>query len=244
MPPAFKALALELVAAGLVAAVATRVPLTPGIVAVAVGALGASGAALWRLDRWWPALLGLFPLAVYAALTLALPAWAWAAAAGAVLLAYGAVYRTQVPLFLSRRPVWEAVLAELPPPRAGARLRFVDLGSGLGGLPRFIARQRPDVDAVGVELAPLPVAIGWLRQRIAPVANAELRRGDLWREPLKRIDVAFAFLSPVPMPALWQRLRECLPAGATFVSCEFEVPGIEPAEIRPAGTRRLFVYRL
>lgn len=243
MPPAFKALALELIALALVALAARGVDLPPGLWAALAGVLAALGALLWRMDRWWPWLLGVFPVAVAAALALAVPAWAWAAAAIALVLAYGGVHRTQVPLFLSRRTVWEAVLAELPPARAGQRLRFIDLGSGFGDLPRFIARRRPDVDAIGVELAPLPVAVAWLRQRFWPVANAELRRGDLWREPLAATDMVFAFLSPVPMPALWQRVRAALPAGATFISCEFAVPDVAPAAIRPAGERRLYVYR-
>lgn len=245
MPPAFRALLIEAVAVGSVATVATRFALTPVVAALAVGALGAAGALLWRMDRWWPVLLGAFPLAVWAGLTLSLPAWAWGVAALALVLAYGGVHRTQVPLFLSRRPVWDVVLAELPAPQPGARYRFLDLGSGLGGLPRHIGRSRPDVDADGVELAPLPVALGWLRQRLRPLPNVQLRRGDLWQEPVGNVDLAFAFLSPVPMPALWQRLSGELPRGALFISCEFAVPDVVPAATRIATDgRKLFLYRL
>ncbi len=97
------------------------------------------------MDRWWPPLLAALPPAVWFALKLSLPPWTWAIGALLLLAVYGGVYRTQVPLFLSRREVWEAVLGLLPAPRGDAAtpVRLVDLGSGLGALPRFIGRARP-----------------------------------------------------------------------------------------------------
>jgi SAM-dependent methyltransferase len=244
MPPALLALLLGAGATVLVGLVLTRIPLPHWAAALAIGVAAGGGAWLLRMDRWWPPLLAGFPLAIWLALQLPVAPWIWGCAGLLMVLAYGAVYRTQVPLFLSRRAVWETVLAELPPPHPGRRLRFVDLGSGLGGLPRFIARSRPDVDCSGVELAPLPAAIAWLRQRTAPLPNVRLSRGDLWSEPLEEVDLVFAFLSPVPMPALGRKAAAELRAGGTLVSCEFPVPDATPTAVRESGgQRRLYVYR-
>lgn len=252
MPPALRALLALLVAAAVVGFAAARWPLPPVAAVTATGVLAACGAALLRLDRWWPPLLGAFPFALWGALALDLPAWTHALALGVLLLVFRGVHRTQVPLFLSRREVWDAVLTLLPPPAATAdptvsatrRPRLVDLGSGLGGLPRHIARQRPDCDCVGIELAPLPALVARLRQRLAPLPNLRLLQGDLWRLPLGDVDVAFAFLSPVPMPALWDKARAELRPGALLVSCEFPVPGVAAAQEIAARGRRLYVYRL
>lgn len=245
MTPALRALLLEALAVALVGAVLTQVALPGWGAALAVGALGGLGAWITRMDRWWPLLLATLPPAAWVALRLPVPPWAWALAGAALLLVYGGVYRTQVPLFLSRRSVWDAVLALLPPPVPGRRVRLVDLGSGLGGLPRFIAGRRADADCLGVELAPLPAALAALRGVLRPLPNARLARGDLWQVPLGDVDLAFAFLSPVPMPALWEHVSARLPAGATFVSCEFPVPGREADAVLPVeGSRTLFVYRM
>jgi SAM-dependent methyltransferase len=244
MPPALRALLVLLVAAALVGFVALRWPLPPVAAVTATGVLAAGGAALLRLDRWWPPLLGGFPFALWGALALDLPAWAYALALGALLLVFRGVHRTQVPLFLSRREVWDAVLTLLPPPAPGRRPRIIDLGSGLGGLPRHLARVRPDCDCVGVELAPLPAWFAHLRQRVRPVPNLQFARGDLWSHRLDDADVAFAFLSPVPMPALWRKASAEMRPGSMLVSCEFPVPGVEPAEVVRATNRPLYVYRV
>lgn len=244
MPPALRAVLLGMGATLLVGLVLTRLPLPPWAAVLAIGALAGCGAWLLGMDPWWPPMLAGFPPAIWLALQLPAAPWAWALAGLLVVLLYGAVYRTQVPLFLSRPAVWKGVLAELPPPQQGRRLRLVDLGSGLGGLPRFIARSRPDVDCSGVELAPLPAVIAWLRQRIAPLPNVRLARGDLWSEPIADADLVFAFLSPVPMAALGRKVAAEMRAGSLFVSCEFPLPDASPTAVRRSeGRRSLYVYR-
>lgn len=244
MPPALRALLLTTAAAALVGLLATQVALAGWVIAAAVGALAAAGARLLRMDRWWPPLLLVLPAGVWLGQRLSVPAGAWAAGALLLLAAYGGVYRTQVPLFLSRRTVWESVLRLLPAPSGGARYRFVDLGSGFGGLPRFLGRHRGDVDCLGVELAPLPALLAWVRSRVMPLSNVRLERTDLWQVPLGQIDLAFAFLSPVPMAALWQKARTEMRAGSALVSCEFEIPDVSPSQVIETGSRRLFLYRI
>lgn len=245
MPPVFRALLCLAVAAALTLALGVRLrPLSPWAAASLAGVLAAGLGALVRLPRWWWALLAAFPAAALVALRLDLPAWSYGLAAGLLAVTYGSVHRTRVPLFLSRRAVWATVADLLPPPSPDRRLRFVDLGSAFGGLPRFVARRRPDVDALGVEAAPLPALAAAMRQRLFPVGGTVLRRGDLWATPLGDVDLAFAFLSPVPMPELWRKVEREMRSGALFVSCEFPVPDVAPTRIVDDGHRPLYVYRV
>ena len=47
-------------------------------------------------------------------------------------------------------------------------VRAVDIGSGLGGLVLELARRRPDSVFMGIELAPLPWLLSWLRAMATP----------------------------------------------------------------------------
>lgn len=244
MPPVLRALFALLLACGLTLIELTRFhPPSPWLPALAAGVLAAGFGAVFGLQRWWWWLLAAFPVAALGALQLDLPPWLYGVAAGLLAATYGSVHRTRVPLFLSRRAVWDRVSELLPPPAPERRLRFVDLGSAFGGLPRHIARRRPDADCLGVEAAPLPAWLGILRQRLRPVPGATLRRGDLWTTPLHDVDLAFAFLSPVPMPELWRKVQLEMRPGTLFVSCEFPVPTVEPLRVLADGHRPLYVYQ-
>jgi SAM-dependent methyltransferase len=172
---------------------------------------------------------------------LAIPPGWYLAVFALLVLVYWSSFRSRVPLYLSNRPT-AAALLELIPRRAG--VRFLDLGSGTGGLLRTLARQRPDCRFCGIENAPLP----WLLSRLAgPPPNLRLHRGDFWRENLGDYDVVYAFLSPVPMPRLWEKARAEMRPGTLLVSNSFAVPDAAAGEIREVGDRRgtrLHCYRL
>jgi hypothetical protein len=55
-----------------------------------------------------------------------------------------------------------------------------------------------------------------------------VRWGSLWACDLAAYDVVFAFLSPVPMPALWLKARREMRSGSLFISSSFAVPGQSP----------------
>jgi precorrin-6B methylase 2 len=203
--------------------------------ALSVGALAALSGRALRLEGWWMAILAAFPAAVMglASLTLA-PGW-YLGLFLLLWLVYWSSFSTRVPLYLSGPKVRAALLARLP---AGPALRFVDLGCGLGGLALALARARPDARFRGVELAPIPAAIGLLRARFAALPNLQLSRASLWDEPLGEQDVVYCFLSPVPMPKLWEKARREMKAGSLLVSNSFTVPGHEPDEIIEVGDAR------
>ena len=60
-------------------------------------------------------------------------------------------------------------------------------------------------------------------------------------------DVVYAFLSPVPMPALWSKVCREMRPGSRFISHSFEVPGETPQRTIPVAGRegaRLLVWDL
>lgn len=222
MKPAIAALLLQ-VAAFPLALAATwllasgGVPMSYLSVALIQGAF-ASGLSWWRgLASWWRVIQFLFPLALFGALQLAIPPLVFLAVFLFLLLLYWSTYRTQVPYYPSTRRVWEAVEGLLPTPRA----RVIDIGSGLGGLVLHLAR-RPAVEALGIELAPLPWLLSSLRARLAG-SRARFMRGDYHRLDFADYDLVFAYLSPAAMDALWRKAACEMRPGSLLVSYEFGI---------------------
>jgi SAM-dependent methyltransferase len=145
---------------------------------------------------------------------------------GLLLLVYWSTFRTRVPLYLSNAATWRAIEALLPASDATRPLRFIDLGCGLGGLLSYLAARRPHDRFIGVELAPLPALISALRLARYPHCSVHWR--SFWKIDLSETDVAFAFLSPVPMSALWQKAVAEMHEGTLFISSSFGVPGQPP----------------
>ena len=223
--------------------------------ALAVGALAAVLGRLSWLEGWWMPILAGFPMAMLASAALGAPPGWYLALFLLLWLVYWSSFGTRVPLYLSGPKVRAALLARLPAAGpteghaagmpAAAPLRFIDLGCGLGGLALALSRARPDGQFRGVELAPLPATIGGLRARRARLPNLQLVRASLWDEPLGQCDVVYCFLSPVPMPRLWDKARREMRAGSLFISNSFGIPGEEPdevIEVNDARGSRLLVW--
>lgn len=178
------------------------------------------------LARWWIPLQALLPPAAGLALWLAVPGWVWLLAFALLALVFWNSAGDRVPLYLTNRRTW-AALADLLPEREG--IEVIDLGSGLGGTVTALARARPDARILGLETAPVPYALSRLRLTVAGKANAAIVWRDLWKEDLSRFDVVYCFLSPAPMPALWEKARAEMRPGSLLISNSFEVPG-HPAD--------------
>ncbi|HXU92050.1 MAG TPA: hypothetical protein VFP33_00175, partial [Gallionella sp.] len=113
--------------------------------------------------------------------------------------------------------------------------RFVDLGSGLGGVLTHLASVRPDGQYSGVESAPLPFLWSWLRIKLGGHSNCKVHWGSIWDDKLgacdlSQYDVVFAYLSPVPMERLWHKARAEMRPGSVFISSTFAVPEQSPHE--------------
>ncbi len=242
MPPALKALFAQF--AGVAAAMALArsgalAGLWPLVGAQAL--VAATVAAGLGSARWWvPIHLGFVPLAVIVHGAGIHPAW-YLAGFAVLVLVYWTSFRTQVPLYLSNAATAAAMASLLP--RHPARL--LDIGAGTGALLRPLAQARPDCRFTGIELAPATWAIGRLLLRRQ--ANVEWLRGDLFAPDWSGYDLVYAFLSPVPMAAVWAKAcAEMLP-GSTLVSNSFEVPGHDPDAVLEVGDRRgtrLLLYRI
>lgn len=243
MAPALKALLAQFIAtlAALGLARSGLLPAGPWAF-VAVQALAAAGiATLLRSAPWWRWIhLGFAPL-VLATLQLHIsPGW-YLAAFAALALVFWSSFRTQVPLFLSNPATAAAVAALLPRERPA---RLLDLGSGTGSLLRPLARLRPDCSLEGIESAPAPYLLSALLARRQP--NIAVARGDFFQIPWTDYDLVYAFLSPVPMDAVWRKARAELRPGALLVSNSFPVEDAEPEQIVDVTDRRrtrLYCYQ-
>ena len=109
---------------------------------------------------------------------------------------------------------------------------------------RPLAELRPDARFTGVENAPLT----WLGGRLLTLGqpNCDWRWGSLWQTPLGDYDLVYAFLSPVPMEQLWNKVQAEMKPGSVFVSNSFPVPGIAPdevIEVEDSRRTQLYCYR-
>ena len=194
------------------------------------------------LSPRWVFMQAALPFLVRALWSVPIPAWIYLLLFLGLALVFGGGLLSRVPLYHASREAW-AQLEALLPDRPG--LRFVDLGCGLGGPVAHLARVRPNAVCLGVEASPLTWLVAWLR--CLPHPNARIRLGSLWRTDLAEVDVAYAFLSPVPMPALWAKVRREMRPGSRFISHSFDVPGETPHRVIPVKGRegaRLLVFDL
>lgn len=207
-----------------------------GMQAIGAAAIG----RLLRMEWWWLLLhLGFGPaLAIAWSFPLS-PQWSALILAG-LLLAYGGTQRTRVPLYLSNAAAVNAFAGMLP---ADLPLRVLDLGCGTGTILSALSRRRSLARLQGVERAPLPWLIAWIRSRL-PGNRYRVAWADLWAQDLSHHDVVYAYLSPAPMADLWRKARREMRPGSMLVSFRFAVPGVEPAAAVRAGGSWLYVWRM
>lgn len=191
------------------------------------GALAAGIGSWLGLSRWWYWLNLAFVPALLLANGAALPSWVFLVGFVLVLLLNWNSIGERVPLYLTGargRHELAALLARRTVP-----FRFIDLGCGPAGTLLWLSRRFPESQFVGVETAPLPFALAWLRS--VPRRNCQIRYQNLWRSDLSAFDVAYTFLSPAPMAGVWDKARTQLPPGGWLISNTFEVPDVPPDEV-------------
>ena len=210
---------------------------------LAQGLLAASFGQWLGLSRsWWWLNLAFVP-ALLLSSGASLPSWVFLGAFLLILLLNWNSIGERVPLYLSGARCRRELAALLA--RQAAEFRFVDLGCGPAGSLLQLARQFPRAQFVGVETAPLSFAIAWLR--CLAQDNCRIRYESLWRTDLAGFDVAYCFLSPAPMAALWEKARGQMAAGAWLISNSFEVPGVpadELIELHDWRRSRLLLWRI
>ena len=190
------------------------------------GALAALMSRYAGQAGWWQWIQFVFPIGLVLMLGLHLPPPLFLGAFLILLLLYWSTFRTQVPFYPSRSSTWNTVAQLLPGDKP---VHFVDIGSGLGGLPLYLALQGKKGTFTGIEIAPLPWMISRMRAWMAG-SKARFRRGDYRDLDFGQYDVIFAYLSPAAMPALWEKACSEMREGALLLSYEFSVPDVQ-AEI-------------
>ena len=194
------------------------------------------------MDFWWFPINALFVPSLVWMLGLGLPSHYPLGAFCLLASVYWGVSRTRVPLFLSNRAAARAVASLLPQERG---FTFVDLGSGLGGMLSSLARARPSGRYFGVESAPVPFVLSWLRA--LRVQSFHVRWGKYEALDLGRYDVVYAYLSPAAMTSLWDKARREMRAGSLLISNGFAIPDVPPALTLATGTRgctNLLLWRM
>ena len=241
LPPAIQALLLQLFSVVLVFSAMRLFGFGPLVFVLLSGMLSAILSRLFSLAIWWQIIGFFFLPGIVATLALDIPPAFFLLAFLLMLAIYWRAYGTQVPLYLSSEKVWDALEGLLPE----HAFRFVDLGSGLGGVLRHLAGLRPDGYFEGIEYAPLPFLVSRLRTESLP--NCRVKWGSLWDCDLAEYDVVYAYLSPVPMEKLWRKAKEEMRPGTIFISSTFEVPGQEPdqrIEVDDLHRSTLLIWRM
>ena len=212
-------------------------------IAVAQGGIAAGLSYFARQAIWWPILhLGFTPLMLLA-LRVNIPSWIYLTLFGVLVLFYWSSFRTRVPLYLSDHKAWQAIMPFLPCKQV---FSFIDLGSGFGGVPLYLAPRFPHGHFYGTEIAPAPWLISRLRAYFKRSRVMFLRR-DYSHLSLADYDVVFAFLSPAVMPELWHKAQTQMRQGSLFISLSFTVGSRQPdhAVTLAKGARHtLYVWRM
>jgi hypothetical protein len=207
----------------------------PLITLVVQGALAAFIGHRLGLAKWWVPVQIILPPATLIATAWKVPPWIFLAIFIAMLLVYWNTARNRVPLYLTNRTTWAALEDLLPKEKGG---RFTDIGCGIGGALFYLARQRPDMTFIGIESAPVPFALTWIRRLLTGTRNIDLKFGDFWKGDLATYDVAYAFLSPEPMPRLYEKVQAEMKPETVFISNSFVVPGHPADEIHEVDDTR------
>jgi SAM-dependent methyltransferase len=222
---------------------AASYPIALWQIALAQGVIAAGLSRAARQPVWWWGLHFLFLPFIFMAQQAQFPAWIYLVAFLLLVLFYWSSFRTRVPLFLSDRKAWQAVMPLLP---QDADFRFIDLGSGFGDVPFYLESRFTRGRFFGTEIAPAPWLISraraWLRR-----SRVTFLRRDYGRLNLADYDVVFAFLSPAAMPQLWQQAQAQMRPGSMFISLSFAVHTRQPDQEIPLaeGERHtLYVWRI
>ena len=244
--PPIAALAAQALAAAIVFGGAVALGEGAGIRVPLVALLAVQGVVAAELGRrfglagWWVPIHMVMPFAVAAALLWRLPPWVFLAAFVFLLLFYWNSV-AGVPLYLTNRET-RATLAGLLPATPG--FRFIDLGSGFGGPLIDLAGRRPDGRFEGIESALMLYALTRARLLAQRRPNARVRYGDFRKIDLAPYDVVYCFLSPVPMPALYDKAKRQMRPGTLLISNTFAVPDHPADETREVPDLRRTTLRV
>ena len=206
------------------------------------GLISAALTKPFKMQGWWTYILFVFPLAIWLGLAQDINPLFYLVSFIFFASLYWSVFLTQVPYYPSSTTVCHQV-AELV--EANTHLRIVEIGSGLGGFSLKLAQLRPQCTILGIEIAPLPWFISYMRAQFQN-PQVSFKLGNYKTIDFSQFDLIFAYLSPAAMPSLYQQCAEQMSAGAILVSHEFQVPGVEPSKTLQSdkNSKKSFIYEI
>lgn len=167
---------------------------------------------------------------------------------GAVLLAIGLVFystlRTATPPLPTSASVRQTMMAMLPDRVDGP---VYELGSGWGGLARFLARRYPSVPVRGFEVSVLPWAVSRAVLGVAGPDNLKLSLMNFHDADLADAALVVCYLTGPAMDKLEPKLKAELPPGALVVSNTFAFKGWQASDSRTAPDMyksQVYLYRV
>ncbi|MDP1766789.1 MAG: class I SAM-dependent methyltransferase [Methylotenera sp.] len=194
------------------------------------------------MDSWWRWIHLCFPVAAWGMSQWHVPSELYLAGFIITLSLFWTTFRTQVPFFPSRPIVWQQVAKIIPQTKP---VRLIDIGSGLGDMSMYIAKIRPDSYIEGIEIAPLPWVVSFIRAKFHR-STAVFKLGDYTALDFVNYDVIFAYLSPAAMLTLWEKASQEMLPGSLLISLEFEIPNIVPT-MRIEGSKSspaIYVWKI
>lgn len=194
------------------------------------------------MASWWRWIHLCFPLTAWVMFQWHIPNAVYLVGFIISLSLFWTTFRTQVPFFPSRPIVWQQVAKIIPQDQS---VHLIDIGSGLGDMSMYMAKIRPDSQIEGIEIAPLPWMISYMRAKFRR-SSATFILGNYQALDFANYDVIFAYLSPVAMRTLWDKASKEMRPGSMLISLEFEIPGVVE-HIRIAGnksTPAIYVWKI
>ena len=150
----------------------------------------------------------------------------------------------------TRRRMIEAIRKLRPASATGGLI--LDPGCGFGGLVLALARAFPEAEVVGIDLQPLPLLVAQFRAKLLGLRNVTFRRGDLFKEDYRGVQVIACFLWGNVMEQLYAKWDAELQDGCVVVSNVHPMPHWPPVEVISVTewalvtfvTRAIYAYRL
>ncbi|MGZ4998656.1 MAG: hypothetical protein ACXV7F_00035 [Methylomonas sp.] len=211
------------------------IPLVQAVIAAALS-------ALLHQPPWWRIIHLFFMPAVAILLAMNLPSWLYLLIFLLLTLVFWGTAKGDVPLFLSSSAVSDALATIVVSEQA---TKFADIGAGIGTIVEPLAQKLPELRIDALERAPLPWLFAFWRCRKLP--NVQVRYASLWTSNLGEYDVVFAFLSPMVMERIGEKVLHDMREDSLFVSSSFPIPGwLSEAilEIDDRQKTRLYCYRI
>lgn len=237
-----KALFCQLMALAVAVLLSLWAAITPWAAAMLQALLAALFSRWTGQPVWWQPIHLLFMPAVLLSQTFHVPGWCYLLGLLGLTLVFWGTVKGDVPLFLSSTAVSEAMIAIV---RSEQAQSFADIGAGLGTVVAPLADSCPDLHILALERAPLPwLLTAWRCRRRA---NVSVKLASFWKRDLGPFDVVFAFLSPLVMARVGEKIRREMRGGSLFVSSSFPIPQGKPEavlELADSLGTKLYCYRV